>query len=184
MPDQMQPIQSELAYAVDNNALVWVITYLANDTQFETLKTAVTGQCSTNQSVLKSGVRLGRRAPRISKRSAIWNNLRRRCRHSLAALLAEEIYRSALRIVQIFRKKSPNSRRALVVPPYPDELAHLSLPQESEYLSACNEDIQRLSGAHRWAGNLDLRMGLEAHLMGAAWSTRNGISKCDESRPS
>jgi hypothetical protein len=94
--------------------------------------------------------------------------------------LAEEICKSALRIVLLIRKQSPYSRRALVVPPYPDELARLSLPQESEYLFACNEDIQRLSRAHRWVGILDQQMALEAHLMGAAWAIRNGISKCGE----
>jgi hypothetical protein len=134
---------------------------------------------TTSRPASISGVRLGRRAPRISKRRAIWNNLRRLCRDSLVALLADEIYRSALRIVLLIRKQSPYSRRALVIPPYPDELVHLSLPQESEYLFACNKDISRLSREHRWAGHLDQQMALEAHLMGTAWGIRNGISKCD-----
>jgi hypothetical protein len=103
---------------------------------------------ATSQSASKLGARLGRQAPRISSRRAIWNNLRRACRDSLAALLAEEICKSALRIVLLIRKQSPYSRRALVVPPYPDELAHLFLPQESEYLFAFNEDIQRPSRAN------------------------------------
>jgi hypothetical protein len=141
-------------------------------------------QVKSNQLASLSGVRLGRRGPRISKRCAIWNNLRRSCRDSLAALLAEEICKLALRIVLLIRKRPPYSRRALVVPPYPDELVHLSLLQESEYLFACNKDIQRLSREHRWAGHLDQQTALEAHLMGAAWGIRNDISESDERSPS
>jgi hypothetical protein len=137
------------------------------------------GLVKSSQSASISNVRLGRQAPRISKLRAIWNNPRQSCRDSLVALLAEEIYKSALRIVLLIRKQSRYPRRALVVPPYPDELVHLSLPQESEYLFACNEDIQRLSRANRWAEHLDRQMALEAHLAGAAWAIRNGISKCD-----
>lgn len=141
-------------------------------------------EMSTSQPASGSRVRLGRQAPRISKRRAIWNNLRRSCRDSLATLLAEEIGKLALRIVVLIRKRSPYSRRALVVPPYPDELVHLSLPQESGYLFACNEDIQRLSREYHWAGHLDQQMALEAHLLGAAWAIRNGISGCGERSPS
>jgi hypothetical protein len=94
--------------------------------------------------------------------------------------LAEEICKSVLRILLLLRKQSPYSRRALVVPRYPDELARLSFPQESEYLSACNKDIQRLSRANRWAGHLDREIMLEAHLAGAAWGIRSGISNCDK----
>jgi hypothetical protein len=131
----------------------------------------------TNRLASESGVRLGRKALRISKSRAIWNNLHRSSRDSLAALLAEEIYKSALRILLLIRKRSPYSRRALVLPPYPDELVHLSLPQENEYLSVCTEDIQLLSRTYRWAGHLDRKMALEAHLMGAAWAIRSGISE-------
>lgn len=136
-----------------------------------------TVETRTSHPVSKYGARLGRQAPRISKRRAIWNNLRRSCGDSLASLLAEEVCKLALRIALLMRKRSLHFRRALVVPPYPDELVHLSLLQESEYLSACNEDIQRLSRAHRWAGHLGRQMALEAHSMGAAWAIRNGISK-------
>lgn len=135
---------------------------------------------TTSQLASESCVRLGRQAPRISKLRAIWNTLHRSCYDSLAGLLAEEIYKSALRIAALFRKRSPYSRRALVAPPYPDELVHLSLAQESEYLFACSEDIQRLSHVNHWASNLDRQIALEAYLMGAAWAIRNGISERDE----
>lgn len=88
----------------------------------------------TNQSASKSGVRLGRRARRMSKWNDFVYRLRRWCFDSLAALLVEEIYRSVLRIGTLLRKKSQYSRRALVVAPYPDELARPSLLQVNEYL--------------------------------------------------
>jgi len=135
----------------------------------------------TNQQVSKSGVRLGRSAQRMSKWSDILYRLRRSCFDSLASLLVEEIGRSVLRIGALLRKKSPYSRRALVVPPYPDELAHLSLAQESEYLRICNEDIQRLSRENRWAGHLDQQIMIQAHLAGASQAFRICISKSGES---
>lgn len=135
---------------------------------------------TTSQQASKSGARSGRQAPRISKQHAIWNNLRRSGRDSLAALLAEEICRTALRIVRLIRKQSPYSRRVLVVKPYPAGLDRLSFAQESEYLSACNKDIQRLSRANRWAGHLDREIMLQAHLAGATRGTRSGISNCDK----
>ena len=136
---------------------------------------------ATNPPASESGVRLGRSAHRMSKWSDILYRLRRSCFDSLASLLVEEIGRSVLRIGALLRKKSPYSRRALVIPLYPDELAHLSLPQENEYLRICNEDIQRLSRENCWAGHLDQQIMVQAHLAGARIGFRICISKSGES---
>lgn len=133
----------------------------------------------TNQQVSKSGVHLGRSAPRMSKWNDFGYRLRRWCFDSLASILAEEIGRSVLRIGALLRKKSPYPRRALVIPLC--ELVHLSYSQENEYLRICNEDIQRLLRENRWAGHLDQQIMVQAHLLGASQMIRICSTKSGES---
>ena len=133
----------------------------------------------TNPSASESNALAGRSTRRISKWTYTRSRLLQWCKDSVVALVAEEIYRFPLRISAILRRPSRYTRRALLLPPFPEGVARLTLAQESAYLRACSEDIERLSRENRWAGVLALQIAVQAHLAGAMWSAHTRSSGFD-----
>lgn len=133
----------------------------------------------TSQSVSESNVPADKSTRQISKWTCRRSKWYRWCLNSVAALLAEEIGRLALRIAALLRRPSRYGRRALLVPRFPDTAGRLSFAQENAYLHACNEDILRLSRENRWAGVLDRQIMIQAHQAGALWAFRRDIRGSD-----